>query len=75
MNNTNLIERSDLFGATISGLCSIHCATTPLFLASQPLLEKHTHGHDHGIWASLDYIFLILILLTSKSSGCFGSVG
>lgn len=63
MNNTKTLERSDLFGATISGLCSIHCAITPLFLASQPLLEKHAHGHNHGIWASLDYIFLILSLV------------
>lgn len=63
MNHTNLLERSDLFGATISGLCSIHCAITPLFLASQPLLDQHAHGHDHGLWGSLDYIFLVLSLV------------
>ena len=57
---------SNLLGAASSGLCAIHCAITPLIFAAKPLMEHahgyDEHGHAHGspLWASFDYIFLIL---------------
>ena len=57
-------HRSDLFGATISGLCAIHCTLTPLFFAARPLLETSVHDVPHvgQWWATLDYLFLVLSL-------------
>ncbi|PPK87844.1 MerC mercury resistance protein [Neolewinella xylanilytica] len=59
------LNRSDLLGAAVSGLCAIHCTLTPLFFAARPMLEGRlgAHAHGSGWWASLDYIFLVLSLL------------
>ena len=56
---------SDVLGATASGLCAIHCALTPVFFATRPVLEStiDKHSHGSGFWALLDYLFLILSLV------------
>ena len=65
MNQTEKTDYSDWLGAAASGLCAVHCALTPVLFAAKPILTSaavgHTHGH--GLWASLDYLFLILSLL------------
>ena len=65
MNQTKKIDYSDWLGVAASALCTIHCALSPLFFVSKPVLAS-TFGpqmHTHGPWASLDYVFLILSLL------------
>ena len=61
MEDTRRMNRADLFGAAISGICAVHCTLTPLFFAARPLL--HTGHHAGHWWATLDYIFLVLSLL------------
>lgn len=58
------LSRSDILGATASGLCAIHCTLTPLLFAAKPLLEGTAGGHAHGVgfWAVFDYVFLLLSL-------------
>ncbi|WP_422080146.1 MerC domain-containing protein [Ulvibacterium sp.] len=58
------LSYSDLLGAVASGLCAIHCALTPVFFAAKPVLESTMgqHSHGEGVWALLDYLFLILSL-------------
>ncbi|WP_425237082.1 MerC domain-containing protein [Ulvibacterium sp.] len=58
------LSYSDFLGAVASGLCAIHCALTPVFFAAKPVLESTMgqHSHEEGIWALLDYLFLILSL-------------
>ncbi|MEM1218368.1 MAG: MerC domain-containing protein [Bacteroidota bacterium] len=63
MDNVNKVGSFDIFGASVSALCAIHCTLTPLFFAAKPLLdtaEHHHHHHGGGLWGSLDYIFLVL---------------
>ncbi len=65
MSQMKKINYSDLLGVAASGLCAIHCALTPLFFATRPVLES-TLGHHHhgaGFWALLDYLFLVLSLV------------
>jgi len=56
------IEYSDFLGIFASGLCAVHCAITPIFFLSKPLLEHSNELHSHGnlFWSALDYVFLIL---------------
>lgn len=65
MNRIKKMNYSDWLGTAASGLCVIHCTLTPLFFAAKPVLAgmvgKHAHGP--GLWASLDYIFLVLSFL------------
>ncbi|MEM9650349.1 MAG: MerC domain-containing protein, partial [Bacteroidota bacterium] len=58
------LSYSDFLGAAASGLCAIHCALTPVIFAARPVLESTMghHGHGAGIWALLDYLFLVLSL-------------
>ena len=58
------LNRSDLLGAIVSGVCAIHCTVTPLFFAAKPVLEQvvSTEAHASPWWAALDYIFLALSL-------------
>ncbi|MGF1557111.1 MerC domain-containing protein [Paucihalobacter sp.] len=58
-------KQSDIFGATISGICAIHCTLTPLLFAAKPLLQTTVDAHEHAsdFWHALDYVFLILSLL------------
>ncbi len=63
----NNVNKPDILGATVSGLCTIHCLLTPLIFVARPLLDD-TMGHDHhghhsGLWAYLDYLFLVLSLI------------
>ncbi|WP_394748896.1 MerC domain-containing protein [Spongiimicrobium salis] len=59
------LRYSDLLGVAASGLCAVHCALTPLFFATRPILENiiGKHHHASGYWALLDYLFLILGLI------------
>lgn len=59
------MEYSDGVGVVASALCTIHCVLTPLLFMAKPMLTDtvHQHTHGHGIWALLDYIFLIISLL------------
>jgi hypothetical protein len=66
----SFINKPDLVGMLASGLCAIHCAMVPLFFAAQPLVYEaiseaghHGHEHGHGLWASLDIVFLVLSLI------------
>lgn len=65
MTTIKNLNWSDFLGISASGLCAIHCAITPLFFAAKPLLySTSSERNNHiGLWASLDYIFLILSLL------------
>lgn len=65
MTQIKKLDFSDLFGATVSGLCAIHCTLTPLFFAARPLLQNSAEAHAHGsaFWASLDFVFLVLSLI------------
>ena len=61
-------NRPDVIGMAASGLCALHCAVTPLFFVTQPFVHEAIanagdHGHGHGIWSSLDVIFLALSLI------------
>ncbi len=58
------LNRSDLFGAAVSGLCAIHCTLTPIFFVAKPVIESTVGEHAHGshLWLALDYIFLVLSL-------------
>lgn len=48
-------QKSDIFGATASFLCLIHCIATPfLFIAHASCI----HDEVPSLWKSLDYIFL-----------------
>ena len=62
MSNVNKVGSFDIFGASVSALCAIHCTLTPLFFAAKPFLDTAEHHHGHGgAWrGSLDYIFLVL---------------
>ncbi|MEM6317460.1 MAG: MerC domain-containing protein [Bacteroidota bacterium] len=69
MNRTKKIDYSDGVGVVASALCTIHCVLTPfLFMAKPALTEtvhQHTHAHTHGpgLWAALDYVFLVISFL------------
>lgn len=65
MNILKKLSFSDLFGASISALCAIHCAVTPLLFASKPIIESALgeHSHGEGVWATLDYVFLVLSVI------------
>ena len=56
---------ADWFGAAASGLCALHCAVTPLFFVTRPVLESTVdfHHHGSGFWSLLDYVFLALSLI------------
>ncbi|NJC26547.1 MerC family mercury resistance protein [Neolewinella antarctica] len=63
-----LIQKPDFVGMLSSGLCAIHCAAAPIFFAAQPLVhgvigeaDHHGHEHGHGLWGSLDFVFLPLV--------------
>lgn len=60
----NKIGQSDLLGAAASGLCAIHCTLTPIFFAAKPVLDGAIgeHANCSGLWAALDYVFLVLSL-------------
>lgn len=66
IGQTGKLSYSDVLGVAASGLCAIHCALTPVFFATRPILEntigKHSHGS--GFWALLDYLFLVLSLVS-----------
>ncbi|TXF90304.1 MerC domain-containing protein [Neolewinella aurantiaca] len=64
------VNKPDFVGMLSSGLCAIHCAVAPVFFAAQPLVHDaiseashHGHEHGHGLWGSLDIIFLVLSLV------------
>ena len=63
-NYSKRIYRSDLLGAVASGLCAIHCTLTPIFFVAKPVLDGALvdHADCSGIWAVLDYVFLVLSL-------------
>lgn len=66
MNHTDNTDYSDWMGAVVSILCVVHCAVSPLFFVAKPVFASmmvSPHGHPHGLWASLDYIFLVLSLM------------
>jgi len=53
----------DLSGATVSLLCTIHCAVTPLLFLTRPLLDGAAPSRiGHAWWGGLDWIFLFLSL-------------
>ncbi len=57
---------SDLLGASVSVACAIHCAITPLFFLSKPILDSTIHvehSHGSGLWGALDWVFLALSLV------------
>jgi len=58
-------KQSDLLGVLASGLCAIHCAVTPLFFMAKPFMHSSVdfHSHGNGLWAMLDYVFLVLCLV------------
>lgn len=57
-------HKSDIFGATASFLCLLHCIATPfLFVAHAHASILHLDGGVPLIWQSLDYIFLIFSFL------------
>ncbi len=62
MNQIKKLNYSDWLGASASGLCAIHCTLTPILFAAKPAIASTMgeHGHAHGMWAALDYIFLVL---------------
>ena len=61
----NKLSQSDLLGAAASGLCAIHCILTPIFFAAKPVLNGTVDEYAHctGLWAALDYVFLVLSLV------------
>ena len=65
MNQTGKINFSDWLGVSASTLCIVHCALTPLIFTAKPvfygMIGKQVH--NHGAWAALDYVFLILSLI------------
>ena len=50
--------KSDWTGILSSGLCAIHCATTPLILTAISSVENGAEN-----WAWLDFVFLSLSVL------------
>lgn len=50
-------HKSDVFGATASTLCLIHCIATPFLFLAQAHTSYSTNEIP-GLWKSLDYIFL-----------------
>ena len=62
MSLSKKVNHSDIWGAAASGLCAIHCAITPLFFASRPVLEGSALGQSGGqcAWSGFDYIFLVI---------------
>ncbi len=65
MNLFKKSSYSDWLGVLASGLCVAHCAMIPLIFSAKPvfygMIDRQVH--NHGAWASLDYIFLVLGLL------------
>ena len=61
MTNSKYQGAVDLTGATVSLLCVLHCALTPLIFISKPILDSATIT-DGGLsgWEILDWGFLIL---------------
>lgn len=54
-------NRSDSLGAFSSGMCLIHCISTPFIFALQPLALADEAAPSW--WKSLDYIFLAISFL------------
>ncbi len=65
MNHNKRVIYADWLGISASGLCLIHCALTPLLFTAKPLYYGMIgrQVHNHGAWAALDYVFLILSFL------------
>jgi len=64
LNLKKLSSNSDLFGATASGICLVHCVATPFLFVAHA--EMHQHGHPHGAspfwWNVIDIFFLVISL-------------
>ncbi len=74
--STEKLKISDMFGASISGLCALHCALSPLLFISKPLTTGLTDHHHHGnsFWAVLDFVFLALSLVAVWYSSTHTSI-
>lgn len=61
-----LKTKSDFIGILVTGLCTLHCAATPLIVTAFPFVSQsythHGHDHVHGgwLWESLDIVFLVI---------------
>lgn len=60
-------NKTDIVGATASGLCLIHCLATPfLFVAQAGMATEHGHGHGESpLWWGLIDILLLLVSLAA----------
>lgn len=56
-------QKSDIFGATASTLCLIHCVATPFLFLAQAHTSYHSGDEIPVFWKSLDYIFLVISFL------------
>lgn len=65
--STKFNRSSDLFGASASTLCLIHCLATPLLFLAQAHGATDHHQHVEGavplFWEVLDYVFLVISAL------------
>lgn len=63
MNKANTNRESDLFGAIASGLCLIHCITTPFLFVAHACTAHSGCAASPAWWKTLNYIFLIIALI------------
>ena len=74
MLKSQKLNRSDLVGATASGLCLLHCMATPLLFIAKTSNNGHFEAKPLW-WSGLDYLFLIIaffaIYKSNKTSSNF----
>ncbi|MCI4667320.1 MAG: MerC domain-containing protein [Bacteroidia bacterium] len=54
-------RKSDVLGATASGLCLIHCLATPFLFVAQAGVSGH-HEASPAWWGAIDIILLVVSL-------------
>lgn len=62
MIKTHTISKPDIFGATASTLCAIHCLAAPMLFLAQASLSTG-HIEIPGWYQMIDYIFLTVSFL------------
>ena len=62
MNSVQFTSKSDVIGATASGLCLIHCLATPFLFVAQAGLLSNEESHPQW-WGVLDLVFLFISLM------------
>ena len=52
--------KPDIIGATVSGLCALHCMVTPFIFVAK---AASVHVHKPLWWGLIDYVFIIVSFL------------